>query len=127
MPNLEEVKKTEMDLSNLGQLLKSKMQLVEFESAQIKSLKQEIRGLMIQNDMKEFENPDEDIYIKCTRSFSFDIGMFKLEMPGFSASFITQEIVTKTRDILDKKRLKERYPDEYAKYLLENTPRLTVK
>ena len=127
MPNLEEVKKTEMDLSNLGQLLKSKMQLVEFETAQIKSLKREIRTLMIENDLKEFENPDENIYIKCTRSFSFDIGMFKLEAPGFSASFITQEIVTKTKDILDKKRLKERYPDEYAKYLIELTPRLTVK
>jgi hypothetical protein len=123
----ENIKNTEMDLSNLGQLLKSKMQLVEFESAQIKSLKQEIKEIMIQNDMKEFENPDLPLYIKCTRSFSFDIGAFKLEMPGFSASFITQEIITKTRDILDKKRLKERYPDDYKKFLIELTPRLKVK
>lgn len=118
---------TEMDLSNLGQLLKSKMELVALESEQIKSLKKEIRSIMIENDLKEFENPDLPLYMKCNRSFSFDIGMFKLEMPEFSASFITQEIITKTKDVLDKKRLKERYPDDYAKYLVENTARLTVK
>ncbi|GAH74984.1 unnamed protein product, partial [marine sediment metagenome] len=38
----ESVKETEMELSNLGQLLKSKMELVEVESEQIKSLKKEI-------------------------------------------------------------------------------------
>ena len=120
-------KETEMDLSNLGQLLKSKMELVALESKQINSLKKEIRAIMIKNDMKEFENPDLPLYMKCNRSFSFDIGMFRLEQPGFAASFITQETITKTKDILDKKRLKERYPKEYAKYLCENTARLTVK
>ena len=118
---------TEMELSNLGQLLKSKMGLVAFESEQVRDLKKEIRALMIENDMKEFENPDLPPYMKCNRSFSFDIGMFKLEMPGFSASFITQETITTTRDVFDKKRLKERYPDDYKKYLVENTPRLTVR
>ena len=121
------MKEIEMELSNLGQLLKSKMELVTFESEQIKSLKKEIRAIMIQNDLKEFENPDLPLYMKCNRSFSFDIGMFKLEMPGFSASFITTKTITTTKDILDKKRLSERYPDEYKKYLLENTARLTVK
>lgn len=118
---------TEMELSNLGQLLKSKMELVSLETVQIKRLKQEIRGIMVLNDMKEFENPDTGLYMKCQRSFSFDIGMFKMEAPGFSKSFITQETITTIKDILDKKRLKERYPDEYEKYLCENTPRLTVK
>ena len=123
----ESIKDTEMDLSNLGQLLKSKMELVAFESEQIKTLKKEIRAIMIENDLKEFENPDLPLYMKCNRSFSFDIGMFKLEMPGFSASFITQETITTTKDIFDKKRLKERYPDDYKKYLCENTARLTIK
>lgn len=118
---------TEMDLSNIGQLLKSKMELVALENEQIKSLKKEVRAIMIENDLKEFENPDTGLYMKCQRSFSFDIGAFKLDQPGFSASFITQETITTTKDILDKKRLKDRYPKEYAKYLLENTPRLTVK
>lgn len=123
----ESVKNTEMELSNLGQLLKSKMELVAFETVQIKSLKQEIRGIMVLNDLKEFEDPDLPLYIRCQRSFSFDIGMFRMEMPEFSKSFITQKTTTTTKDILDKKRLKERYPDEYEKYLCENTPRLTVK
>ena len=118
---------TEMKLSNLGQLLKSKMELVALESEQIKGLKKQIRAIMINNDMEEFENPDLPLYMKCTRSFSFDIGTFKLEMPGFSAAFITQETITTTKDVFDKKRLKERYPDEYKKYLLELTPRLTIK
>ncbi len=117
----------EIELSNLGQLLKSKMDLVAFESEQIRGLKKAIKSIMIADDLKEFENPDLPLYMKCTRSFSFDIGMFKLEMPGFSASFITQETITTTKDVFDKKRLKERYPDDYKKYLLENTPRLTVK
>lgn len=120
-------KEIEIELSNLGQLLKSKMVLVKLENVQIKRLKQEIRGVMVLNDLKEFENPDVELYIKCTRSFSFDIGMFKMEMPGFSASFITQETITTTKDVLDKKRLKEKYPTDYEKYLCENTPRLTVK
>lgn len=124
MPNQKTI---ETELSNLGQLLKSKMELVEFESEQIESLKKAIREIMIYNEMKLFENPDLPLRMKCSRSFSFDIGMFKLEMPGFSSSFITQETVTKTKDILDKKRLKERYPKEYNKYLCENTARLTVK
>lgn len=127
MPNLEEIKKTEMDLSNLGQLLKSKMQLVEFETAQIKSLKREVRIIMIENDMKEFENPDLPLYIKCSRSFSFDIGMFKLEQKEIAPNFIKEEIITKTKDILDKKALEKYLPEIYKKYLLENTPRLTVK
>ena len=118
---------TEMILSNLGEELKSKMDFVKLENAQINGLKKQIRAIMIDADLKEFENPDTGLYMKCQRSFSFDIGMFKLEMPGFSASFITQETITTVKDILDKKRLKERYPKEYAKYLLENTARLTVK
>ena len=118
---------TEMELSKLGNLLRSKMELVAFENVQIKRLKQEIRGIMVLNNMKEFENPDLPLYMKCQRSFSFDIGMFKIEQPGFSASFITQETITTIKDIFDKKRLKERYPKEYEKYLIELTPRLTVK
>lgn len=121
------VKITETELSNLGQLLKSKMELVERESAQINGLKTQIRTLMVANDMKEFENPDLALYIKCTRSYSFDIGLFKMEMPGFSASFITQETITTTKDVFDKKRLKDRYPKDYEKYLVELTPRLTIK
>ena len=117
----------ETELSNLGLALKNRMDVVKSENVQIKRLKQEIRGIMVLNDLKEFENPDLPLYMKCNRSFSFDIGMFKMEMPGFSASFITQETITTTKDVLDKKRLKERYPDEYEKYLVENTPRLTVK
>jgi len=82
---------------------------------------------MIENDLKTFGSEEEGVTIKCQRSFSFDIGMFKLKQPGFAKSFITEEIITKVRDVLDKKRLMERYPDNYKKYLVELTPRLTVR
>ena len=87
--------------------------------------KERLRKGMIENDKDFIE--DGDITVKCTRSYSFDIGMFKMEMPDFSKSFITQETITTTRDIFDKKRLKEKYPDDYAKYNIENTARLTIK
>lgn len=124
---IDSPKNTHITLSNLGRLLKEKMALVSVESEQIKSLKQEVRAIMIANSLKEFENPDIELYMKCQRSFSFDIGTFKIEMPKFSKSFITQETITTTRDVFDKKRLMKNYPEDYKKYLLENTPRLTVK
>ena len=127
---MESTKENYPDLTNLGLLLKEKIKLVTHETTQMNQLKKEIRALMVEHDLPDFENEEFGLTIKCQRSFSFDIGAFKLEMPGFSASFITEETTTKTEDVLSAKqktRLMERYPDDYKKYLVENTPRLTVR
>lgn len=123
----ESSKNTPIDLTNLGLLLKEKMKLVKHETTIINSLKEEIREIMVENDTKEFENEEFGLSIKCQRSFSFDVGMFKYEEPKISQLWITEETITKTRDVLDKKKLQSALPETYKKYLVENTPRLTVK
>ena len=74
---MECTRNTHIELTNLGLLLKEKLSFIEHETAQANALKEEIRGIMIENDAKEFENPDLDLFIKCSRSFSFDIGLLK--------------------------------------------------
>ena len=124
---MDSPKNTHIDLTNLGLLLKEKMVLVKHETEIMNSLKKEIREIMIENNLKEFENAPNNLSIKMIRSYSFDIGMFKLEEPNISKDFIKEEIITKTRDILDKKSLKKLLPATYERFLIENTARLTVK
>lgn len=126
---MDATKKLSLDLTNLGLLLKDKMKLVKHESDQVKSLKEEIRGIMIENDLKNFYEPENNLTLKCVRSFSFDLGMFKLEDKENAKEFVKEETttVTTTRDVFDKKGLMKLKPDVYKKYLCENTPRLTVK
>lgn len=124
---MDSPKNTHIDLTNLGLLLKEKMVLVKHETEIMNSLKKEIREIMIENNLKEFENAPNNLSIKMIRSYSFDVGMFKLEEPNISKDFIKEEIITKTRDILDKKSLKKLLPATYERFLIENTARLTVK
>lgn len=124
---MDSPKNTNIDLTNLGLLLKEKMVLVKHETEIMNNVKKEIREIMIANNTKEFENPEAKLSIKCQRSFSFDVGMFRLEEPKISQLWITEETITKTRDVLDKKKLQSALPELYKKYLIENTARLTVK
>jgi len=126
---MESPKNTHITLSNLGQLLKGKMALVKHENAQINNLKEEIRGIMIENDAKIFENKEIDLTIKCTRSFSFDFGMFKLDYPELTKQYFKEETITTTivKDVYDKKKIKKEHSVEYKSCEVENTPRLTVK
>ena len=124
---MESPKETHISLINLGQLLKDKVKLTAELNEQISDIKDAIREILQENDIKHFEDKEADIDIKITYPTSFDIGFFKMDQPGFSASFITTESITTIKDILDKKRLSTRYPDEYKKYLIPLTPRLTVK
>jgi hypothetical protein len=126
---MDESKKLSLDLTNLGLLLRDKMKLVKHESDQVSKLKEEIRGIMIENDLKNFENSENNLTLKCSRSFSFDLGMFKLEEKEIAKDFVKEETttVTNTRDVFDKKGLMKLKPEIYKKYLCENTPRLSVK
>lgn len=126
---MDESKKLSLDLTNLGLLLRDKMKLVAHENEQVKNLKEEIRGIMIENDLKNFYEPENNLTLKCSQSFSFDIGMFKLEDKENAKEFIKEETttVTTTRDVFDKKGLMKLKPEVYKKYLCENTPRLSVK
>ena len=126
---MDATKQLSLDLTNLGMLLKDKMKLAKHEANQVKSLKEEIRGLMIENDLKKFEDKEHDLHMKCVQSFSWDFGMFKLEYPELKKIYFTEETITTTvtNDVYDKKKIKKEYPKEYESCNVELTPRLTVK
>ena len=124
---MESPNNTHVQLIDLVDLLKYKKELLEDTQKQVNKIKDEIRVIMKTNDIKTFDDDDKNVHVKISYPKVFDIGTFKMEMPGFAASFITQETTTKTKDVLDKKRLMSRYPDDYAKYLIDLTPRLVVK
>ena len=121
---MESPKNTHIQLRNLGVLLKEKMAFVAHEQEQITGLKEEIREVMKGYDLNNFEV--DEVTIKLTRSYAFDIGMFKLEEPEVSKNFIKEETTTKTKDVLDKKALKRLLPVTYKRFLIELTPRLRV-
>lgn len=58
---------------------------------------------------------------------TFDIGMCKLENPEVMRKFITVERQIIENEIFDKKAFIQYQPELYKKYLIEGTPRLTVK
>lgn len=126
---MDETKKLAMDLTNLGLLLKDKMKLVKRESDQVNKLKEEIRGLMIENDVKFFEDKEHDLTLKCSQSFSWDFGTFRMDYPELTKRYFTEETITTTvvKDVYDKKKIKAEHPKEYKTCEVENTPRLTVK
>lgn len=117
----------DIDLTNLGLLLKEKINLVKHETKQMNELKKEIREIMVKNDVKDFENEEFGLSIKCQRSFSFDVGMFKLEEKELAKEFVKEETIITVKDVFDKKYIEKYRPDIYRKYLVENTPRLTVR
>ena len=125
--NKDESKKLSLDLTNLGLLLRDKMKLVKHESDQVKNLKEEIRGIMIENDLKNFYNGENNLTLKCSRSFSFDFGAFRMDYPKLTKRYFTEETITTIRDVYDKKKIKKEHPAEYQSCEVENTPRLTVK
>ena len=124
---IDSPKNTHINLSNLGRLLKEKMTLVKSEGEQIESLKEEIRGIMIENDLKNFENREMGLRLKITRPKSFDFGLFKLEYPKLRERYFTEETITTIKDVYDKKKIKAGHPKEYEACEVELTPRLTVK
>lgn len=126
--SIDALNAADFDLTNLALLLKYNLDLVKNANKQIKLLKGEIREIMTNNNkMKSYDDETAKIHIKIKYGRSFDLGMFKLEAPEFSASFITHETIIKENEIFDKKRLKERYPDEYEKYMIDLTPAVSIK
>ena len=126
---MDESKKLSLDLTNLGLLLRDKMKLVKHESDQVNKLKEEIKGIMIENDLKNFYDGENNLTLKCSRSFSFDFGAFRMDYPILTKQYFTEETITTTvvRDVYDKKKIKKECPVEYQACEVENTPRLTVK
>jgi len=126
---MDESKKLALDLTNLGLLLREKMKLVKHESDQVNKLKEEIRGIMIEAELKNFYNQENNLTLKISRSFSFDFGMFKLEYPDLTKIYFKEETITTTvvKDVYDKKKIKAGNPKEYKACEIENTPRLSVK
>jgi len=105
------------------------MALVKLENEQIKNLKEEIRGIMIENNAPNFENKELGLTIKIVRSFSFDFGLFKMDYPELTKIYFKEETITTTaiKDVYDKKKIKAGNPKEYKECEVENTPRLSVK
>ncbi len=126
---MDEKRKLCLDLTNLGILLKDKMKLVKHESEQVNNLKEEIRGIMIENDLKNFYDQENNLTLKCSRSFSFDFGAFKLDYPELTKQYFKEETITTTvvNDVYDKKKIKKEHSAEYKSCEVENTPRLSVK
>ena len=113
-----------IELLNLGLLLKEKEIFLEHTEEQITGIKEEIREMMTIHDIKKFDDPK--VKIKLTRSYAFDIGSFRLEEPEVSKNFVTEEIITKTKIVIDKKSLKKLLPATYKRFQVELTPRLRV-
>ena len=105
------------------------MKLVKHETEQVKNLKEEIRGIMIENNAPNFENKEIGLTLKLTRPKSFDFGLFKLDYPELKKIYFTEETITTTviKDVYDKKKIKAGHPKEYESCEVELTPRLTVK
>ena len=113
-----------IELVNLGLLLKEKKIFLEHTEEQITGIKEEIREMMNIHEITTFDDPK--VKIKLTRSYAFDIGSFRLEEPEVSKNFVTEEIITKTKIVVDKKSLKKLLPATYKRFQVELTPRLRV-
>ena len=124
---MESPEDTHIRLLNLGSLLKAKMAFVEHEQEQITGLKEEIREILKDNDIKKFDDEKHNLHIKVTYGFAFDYGLFKMNNPELVKRFFTTMTETKTKDVFDKKQLNKECPEEYRKCLVELTPRLTIR
>ena len=87
--------------------------------------KEKLRQAMIQNDLKVVEG--DDITVKCTRSYSFDVGQLNFIAPALYKKYTTVETITKSKVIINKKDLKKYEPVVFEKCNIENTARLTIK
>ena len=124
---MESPKNTHISLVNLGQLFKDKVKLTAELNEQISDIKDAIREILQENDIKHFEDKEADIDIKVTYPMSFDFGLFKMDYPILTKRYFTTETITTVRDVYDKKQIKKECPEEYGKCEVELTPRLTVK
>ena len=124
---MESPNNTHISLINLGQLLKDKVKLSAQLNEQIGDIKDAIREILQENDIKHFEDKNADIDIKITYPMSFDFGLFKMDYPELTKRYFTTETITTIRDVYDKKQIKKDCPEEYSLCEVELTPRLTVK
>lgn len=89
-------------------------------SKTLKVLKEKLRVFMIDSGIKEYNG------VEIRRSFSFDIGVFKIVYPELSKQYVKEETktITSTYDVFTKKnkeKLREDHPDIYNDCNVENT------
>lgn len=92
---------------------------------QIKALKDDILKALEILDKKKLKNEKHEVSIAYPKSF--DQGLLKLDNRELYDRFTTIETITTETETFDRKEFQKRFPKEYEKYLVELTPRLTVK
>ena len=79
------------------QLLELKSQIKDLQEKE-KTLKEEMRGIFIENNMNYFKN--EEIEVKLARPYSFDIGYLKMKYPEIAKAFVKTKEITKKEDVV---------------------------
>lgn len=113
---------------DMSKLIDVRREKIKDLTEQMNALKEEVRGLMIENEMKYAAN--ELIEVKMSIPHSLDLGMLKYAHPELAAKFIKEKVVTKVSDEIskaDRKLLQEKYPKVWKEINPEGTPRLTIK
>lgn len=89
----------------------------------------ELKGIILRGmefiEVKTLKNDECEASVQYPRTF--DSGMLKLEDRELYDKFTTIEKKIITEEAFDRKEFQKRYPEIYEKYLLDQTPRLTVK
>lgn len=102
---------------------------IKEQTDDMNNLKEEVRGLMIENDLKPISN---ELFKKIMVSIpkSFDIVRLKMYHKDLAKEFIKEEIKTTTIDVITKEAkayIKKNYPKVWEDINAEGTPHLTIK
>ena len=88
-------------------------------------LKEEIRGLFKEIEVRELKNKYVDVKIVYPKTF--DSGLLGVEYPELYERYTSIERVINEKVVVNKKDLKRFYPEAYEKCEIELTPRLTIQ
>ena len=91
----------------------------------LKELRNDILYGLAFLDIKKLKNEEHEASVSYPKAF--DQGLLKLDNRELYDKFTTIETITTEQETFDKREFQKRFPEEYEKYLVEMTPRLTVK
>ena len=88
------------------------------KNQELTKMKKSIRLFMIDSGIPEVDG------VTTRRSFSFDVGMFKMKYPKMAEKYTREETITTIKGIIDKDGIRKYHPEEYKKCVVEGTVKL---
>ena len=121
--------KPEETVSDLCVRIEAFKATIEEQTEAMNNLKEEVRGIMIENDLLNISN---ELFEKIMVSIplSFDVVALKMDYPEIAKKVVKEEVKTTYKDVVSKEGkayIKEHHPGVWKAINAEGTPRLTIK